>query len=103
MAARKQTKVMEKKLKRNKAVGIAYASDNLVYVDLRQTDYNVLDTLIHEKMHIQFTGFSEKLILKLSRDMAKYLWGLGYRRVHATGIIELPIKKKKPSKKPKKK
>ena len=38
-----------------------------------------LETVIHEASHVLYPGMSEERIEQSTRDLARLLWGLGYR------------------------
>lgn len=40
----------------------------------------MLDTLIHEAMHAARPEIDEEAVATASRDIARLLWNLGYRR-----------------------
>lgn len=77
----KQPKVIERKLGREKAVGLAHFDEKLIEIDPRQKPFEYLETLVHEKYHLQFPKLPEEKILKLGHEMAKLLWSVGYRKV----------------------
>jgi hypothetical protein len=78
----KQPKVIERKLGREKVVGLAYYDENLIEIDPRQDAFNYFETAIHERMHLLFPKLSERQITIKSHEMAKFLWSLQYRRVN---------------------
>lgn len=78
---KKKITVVEKKLG-GKVVGWAYFDENMIEIDPRQSSYEYFETLIHERFHLMFPKMSEKQIEEKGRDMAKFLWGMHYRRVH---------------------
>lgn len=82
----KKSTVLERKLGQyrvggKQVVGFAHFDENLIEIDPRQTSFEYLETLIHEKYHLQFPKFSESRIIAFSHDMAKFLWDLNYRQV----------------------
>lgn len=76
-----QPKVIEKKLGRQKAYGLAYNEANKIHIDSRLRGKTKLATYIHEYLHILFPDFSENRILEIDSHMATYLWNLNYRQV----------------------
>lgn len=78
---KKQPKVIERKLGREGVVGFAYHDENLIEIDPRQNSFDYFETLIHEKLHLQFPKLSENKILALGHDMATFLWEHSYRKV----------------------
>ena len=77
----KKIKVRERKLGREKAVGLAWKEEAVVEVDPRQGEKERLDTLIHETLHVLFPGLSEIAICGLTPRMTEVLWKDGWRRV----------------------
>lgn len=51
-----------------------------VYVDPRLRSKAHLETAIHESLHVCFPAASEDLVQRCGRDIARFLWRLGYRR-----------------------
>ena len=51
-----------------------------IFIDPRQSEEEMLDTLIHELMHYYFPRMSEDRVHKSSSGIADELWKLGYRR-----------------------
>ena len=76
-----QPKIIEKKLGRHKAFGLANDETNKIHIDSRLRGKTKLATYIHEYFHILFPDFSENRILELESQMAEYLWKLNYRQV----------------------
>ncbi|NBQ70618.1 MAG: hypothetical protein EBU46_18015 [Nitrosomonadaceae bacterium] len=74
-------KVVEVKLKRQHALGQAWAAEGLVEIDPRQRAKVYLNTLIHELTHILFPEASEHKVRKVSGKYVKALWDAGYRRI----------------------
>ena len=79
---KKQPKVVEKKLGRHKAAGLAYTEDNLIEIDPRQSSKEYLLTLIHEKIHLIYPEWSEEEVVKLEKKLGNFLWKQNYRKVH---------------------
>lgn len=44
-----------------------------------------LETVIHEGLHACFPGIAEDRITQSGKDLARLLWGLGYRHVKRKG------------------
>ena len=74
--------IIERKLRREKAVGQAFKDDGLIEIDPRQTSFNYFETVIHEIMHVLFPEKNEKEITRKAHKLAKELWKLKYRRTH---------------------
>lgn len=75
----KKLRVIERKLGKHKAVGLAW-TDNVIEIDPRQSPKDYLDTLIHEKLHILFPDKSERWIIKHARALSQFLWDNNYRK-----------------------
>jgi hypothetical protein len=73
--------IIEKKLGREKALGLAYQGEGLIEIDPRQSNKAYLDTLIHEGLHILFPDWSEYKVKKSANKMSEILWKSGYRKV----------------------
>ena len=83
---RKHITVKERKLGRERAVGLAYSDfygpdKGLIEIDPRQKGKDHLDTLIHEALHLVFPDMSERNVVKHTGRLARLLWRNGYRRI----------------------
>ena len=81
MAKSDKLRVVERKLGREKALGLCYQGVGLVEIDPRQESKEYMDTLIHEMIHHFFPALPEKEVLKIATSMAKMLWKHRYRRL----------------------
>lgn len=77
-----RVKIVERKLGRERCVGQATHGINLVEIDPRQSEYERLDTLVHELFHISFPNASEEEVVAMSRWFSRILWRQAYRRVN---------------------
>jgi hypothetical protein len=77
---RRKIQVVERKLGRDRALGLAWHGEDLIEIDPRQTPREYLDTLAHEAAHLALPELSEAQVLKLGKVIAKVLWAAGYRR-----------------------
>lgn len=77
----KPIKIRIKKLGREKAHGIAYTKDRVIYIDPRLTGAELFETIIHEIMHCQQPDLSEEAVLEYSKEMTELLMKCGYRCV----------------------
>lgn len=67
--------------------GYAYFPDHLspnpdelgVVIDKREKGKAKLDTLIHELMHLEHPDMSEDEVSRTATNIARVLWGEGYR------------------------
>ena len=46
----------------------------------KMSDYDILDTIVHESLHACNWDASEMRVHKTARDISRFLWRLGYRR-----------------------
>ena len=78
----KKIRVRERKLGREKADGLALEGRRaLVEIDPRQGENNLLDTLLHEAMHILFPKLNEMQVRGVAARLTEILWNDGWRRV----------------------
>ncbi len=77
------TKVIHKKLGREKALGMVdeFNPKARIRIDPRQRPKAYLGTLIHEKLHLMFPLWSETKILKTESELSTFLWENNYRQV----------------------
>jgi hypothetical protein len=73
--------------KKENALGMAYNDKfnnadkyGLIEIEKRQTPLNILDTEIHELIHMKYPEMPEQSVLKMGTYLAKNLWKLGYRK-----------------------
>lgn len=80
----KETPIVYRKLGRELAAGIAHWNDHsgetTIEIDSRLTGKELLDTLIHEILHLQNPSWSEKKINKHSREITEIIWSQGFRK-----------------------
>lgn len=74
-------KVVEKKLGRAKAWGLAYQGEQLIEIDPRQKPSSYLNTLIHEALHLAFTDLGERRVRRISGELTRVILGAGFRRL----------------------
>jgi len=72
--------IIERSLKREKALGQAWA-DGLIEISPDQSPKSYLTTLIHEKNHLLHPTWPERKITIISNAMVDLLWDMNYRRV----------------------
>ena len=77
----KDIEIVFKKLGRWKADGLAWNEDNVIEIDSRLKGFELLETIVHEIMHIQNPKWGEIKIQGHSKQIAELLWDLGYRKV----------------------
>ena len=82
-------KVIHKNIpERQKALGIAYNDAELdpahklgiIEIEKRQKPLAILDTEIHEYIHMKYPEIPEASVLRMGTGISKYLWKLGYRK-----------------------
>ena len=78
---RRKIKVKEKKLGRERAVGLAYASEMEIVIDERQDSQDYLDTLIHECLHCFAPAWGEKRVTETANEITRVIWEKDYRRI----------------------
>lgn len=78
----KLPKVVIRKLGKEKALGQAFIKENLIEIDPRQKPKTLLDTEIHEFLHIRFPDWSESKVKNEARILRNYLWKLKYRKIN---------------------
>ena len=62
-------------------MGLAHKDARLIELDPTQRGFDLLDSCIHEILHIQFPDLSEEAVLANATEMADLLWKVGYRLV----------------------
>ena len=73
--------IVERKLGRERAVGLAYRSARRIVVDPRRGQRARLDTLMHEALHIAAPEWSEDRVSEVAGMLCKVAWKDRYRRV----------------------
>jgi hypothetical protein len=76
-----EIKISYKKLGKERAHGLAYKDEREIIIDPRLKGCDMLETLIHEIMHIQNPRWPEIKVQGHSKQMAKMLYQQGYRKV----------------------
>jgi hypothetical protein len=79
MAKKKQT-IVERKLGKHKAVGLAW-DDGVIEIDPRQSSKEYFLTVIHEKAHLMFPDWTEKQVVKFEKEFGNFLWEHNFRIV----------------------
>lgn len=73
-------KIQYKKLGREQAHGLAYKEDREIVIDNRLKGQELLETLVHEIIHIQSPKFAEIKVQGHAKELAELLWQQGYRK-----------------------
>lgn len=76
----KKIKVRFRKLGRERAMGQAWA-DGVVEIDPRQGQKAILNTLIHELLHICEPEWTESHVNRVANTLAGYIWLARFRRI----------------------
>jgi hypothetical protein len=77
----KKLRVKQRKLGREKALGLYYHGRALIEVDPRQKSRVMLDTLIHETLYHLLPVKGERWIRKAASTITRVLWDQDYRKV----------------------
>ena len=80
---RKRIQVSERKLGRERAMGLAWLDDNLIEIDPRYGGREWLYVLLHELLHHAFPDMPEEEVVRASRLQCDHLWRLNVRRTYA--------------------
>lgn len=54
--------------------------DGDVYIDPRQLESEMIDTMVHELLHVAYPHMSEDNVRRGSKVVSDWLWKNGYRR-----------------------
>lgn len=73
-------KVKFRKLGRERAMGQAH-SDGLIEIDPRQGQKRLLNTLIHELLHVIEPDWSESKVVRVTGTLTNYIWIARFRRL----------------------
>lgn len=77
---RRAIRVVERKLGRQKALGQAY-SDGLVEIDPRQRSRGLLNTIVHECLHVLLPNASESRVHRMACSITRAAWEAGFRKI----------------------
>jgi hypothetical protein len=78
----RKVRIVERKLRRERAVGRVFLEEGVIEIEERQKPREWLSTLVHEALHVAFPGMSEKQIAAAEKKVADILWRAGVRRIH---------------------
>jgi hypothetical protein len=82
MSSRKsKTKVIWRKLGKERAWGQATIGEGLIEIDPRLGAKRQLEVLCHEQVHLTFPELPETQVDRAGKDLCKLLWAENYRRV----------------------
>jgi hypothetical protein len=57
-------------------------NNGIIRIDPRQSEDEMIDTIVHELIHATYPFLEEETVQKGATQVAKSLWDLGYRRTH---------------------
>ena len=83
------TKIIYKKLGREKLWGEADLEDNSITLDIRLKVKKHLEILTHGSLHILLPGANEEEIVRISTALIKVLWKENYRRIDSEDNVPL--------------
>lgn len=78
----RKIKVLERKLKRQRALGRVFLAEGVIEIEERQRPKEWLSTLIHEALHVAFPAMDEGSVAAAERKIADILWRASVRRIH---------------------
>ena len=81
MKPKRKLKVVEVKLGRERAVGIADYENFNILVDPRQKPYEYLNTMVHELIHHMSPSWEENRVKWWANRISRFLWSHNYRQV----------------------
>ena len=77
-----KTKIVERKLGREGAMGQWWEESNLIEIDPRhENSKSYLDTCVHELLHSAAPQLTESQVKKIACIITKGLWGQKFRRI----------------------
>jgi len=74
-------KVVNRKLGKHKADGLAYIESNEIHLDTRMAGKKHFEITCHEYLHILFPDWQENKINKTAKKITNFLWSENYRKV----------------------
>ena len=74
-------KVVNRKLGKHKADGLAYIESNEIHLDTRMAGKSHFNVLTHEYLHILFPDWTEKQVTQTANKLSTFLWEQNYRKV----------------------
>jgi hypothetical protein len=86
---RRVTKVVIKKLGRQRKWGEADHSTGIIYIDPRATGIKHLEMILHESIHIIQPYLHEEAVIDVGAELTRVLWEQGYRKYDNDASIPL--------------
>lgn len=77
----KSSKVVYRKLGKERARGRALIGENIMEIDDRLRKKELMEILIHEKLHLLNPEWSETKVIRQSKSICTMLWEQNFRRV----------------------
>ena len=74
-------KIVNRKLGKHKADGLAYIEDNEIHLDTRMAGKRHFNVTIHEYLHILFPEWSETKVKTTANKLSSFLREQNYRKV----------------------
>jgi hypothetical protein len=74
-------KIRERKLGRQRAVGLYYHGERRIEIDPRQTAKKYLNTLLHEILHYRLPTASEAKVSRIAGMLTEASWKANYSRI----------------------
>jgi hypothetical protein len=81
MTRNRKSKVVFRRLGRERAWGQATIGEGLIEIDPRLGAKRQLEVLCHEQIHLTFPDLSEAQVDRAGKDLCAVLWSQNYRRV----------------------
>ena len=77
----KEIVIRYRKLGKERAHGLAYKDDREIHIDSRLKGVDLLETIIHEIMHVQNPKWPEIKVQGHAKQLAAILYEQGFRKV----------------------
>lgn len=77
----RRVKIVERKLGRRNAHGLAHFDKPLIEIDDRLRGKKQQEILLHELLHVAFPHLDEEAVTEAASWMAEYTWKFGLRRI----------------------
>ena len=87
----KSSKVVYRKLGRERAWGQAFLGEDTMEIDPRLGARRQLEVLCHEQVHLLFPDMSETQVDRAGKALSRMLWAQDYRRVLLSPNAKPPV------------
>jgi hypothetical protein len=81
MALPNKIKLVERKLGRERALGMAHHGENMIEISTNQSTRERLDTVIHETLHLLDPDMPEKRVNSYANRISNVLWKDNWRKI----------------------